>query len=88
MSHEPDRTTTHALDGGVAVAAVAEGTVRWFSPGRGFGFIEPDGGGDDVFVEQSHIVDGGFRTLDADERVTFERAADEAGPCARSVRRA
>lgn len=62
------------------------GTVRWFSPVRGFGFIAPDTGGDDVFVSQTELTGDGFRTLTADERVRFEMHTDEAGPMARTVR--
>lgn len=64
------------------------GTVRWFNAARGFGFIEPDTGGEDVFVSQADIAADGFRSLDVDERVTYRTGADGSGPCARSVRRA
>lgn len=64
------------------------GTVRWFNAARGFGFIAPDAGGDDVFVSQADIAGDGFRTLDPDERVTYHAGADGSGPRARAVRRA
>lgn len=64
------------------------GTVRWFNAARGFGFIAPETGGEDVFVSQADIAEDGFRTLDVDERVTYQPGADGSGPCARSVRRA
>src|ERR1700760_2012072 len=48
---------------------MAQGTVRWFDPAKGFGFIEPQDGGDDVFVHFSAIADtGGFRTLEEGQR--------------------
>lgn len=64
------------------------GTVRWFSPARGFGFIEPDTGGVDVFVSHDEIAGDGFRSLDAQERVRFQVATDAAGPLATGVHRA
>ena len=69
-------------------ADVAVGTVRWFNAARGFGFIAPEAGGEDVFVTHDDIAGDGFRTLDVDERVLYEPGADGSGPCARSVRRA
>lgn len=62
------------------------GTVRWFSPERGFGFIAPDDGGDDVFVRHSSIQREGFRSLDAGQRVAFKGASDNRGPRAIEVR--
>lgn len=47
------------------------GTVKWFNDAKGYGFIAPDGGGDDLFVHHSNIIMQGFRTLKADERVQF-----------------
>jgi cold shock protein len=47
------------------------GTVKWFNPEKGFGFITPDEG-DDVFVHFSKINKDGFKTLDEGQRVSFE----------------
>ena len=47
------------------------GTVKWFNGEKGFGFISPDGGGDDVFVHFSAIEASGYRTLDEGARVSF-----------------
>lgn len=49
-----------------------EGTVKWFNSDKGFGFIVPDGGAEDVFVHHSEIQGGGFRSLDENQRVRFE----------------
>jgi cold shock protein len=49
----------------------ATGTVRWFSHDRGYGFIAPDAGGDDVFVHFSK-VSGSYKDLDAGRRVEFD----------------
>jgi len=48
------------------------GTVKWFNSQKGFGFITPDGGGDDLFVHQSEIKSDGFRTLAEGEKVSYE----------------
>ena len=63
------------------------GTVKWFDPEKGFGFIEPDGDGPDVFVHFSAIADdGGFRTLDEGQRVEYTASQGERGPQADDVR--
>lgn len=54
-----------------------KGTVKWFNAEKGYGFIANDAGGDDVFVHFTAIVsDGGFRTLQEGQSVTFEIEAD------------
>ena len=66
---------------------MAQGTVKWFNPDKGFGFIAVDGGGADVFVHFSAIADtGGYRSLDENQRVEFETTAGPKGPQAESVR--
>ena len=62
------------------------GTVKWFNAEKGYGFIAQDGGGD-VFVHFSAIEGGGYRSLDENERVTFEITSGPKGPSAASVRR-
>src|SRR5690348_9753214 len=51
---------------------MAQGIVKWFNAAKGFGFIEQDGGGADVFVHQSSIAAEGYRSLDENQRVEFE----------------
>jgi CspA family cold shock protein len=51
---------------------MATGTVKWFNESKGFGFITPSGGGDDVFVHFSAIQGGGFKTLLEGQSVSFE----------------
>lgn len=51
---------------------MAKGTVKWFNESKGYGFIEPEGGGDDVFVHYSSIKAEGFRTLTEGQSVNFE----------------
>jgi CspA family cold shock protein len=66
---------------------MAAGTVRWFDAEKGFGFIEPQDGGEDVFVHFSAIEDtGGFRTLDEGQSVDFDATEGPRGPQADRVR--
>jgi len=51
---------------------VATGTVKWFSDSKGYGFIAPDSGGDDLFVHHSSIAGSGFKTLTEGAKVEFE----------------
>ena len=49
-----------------------QGTVKWFNDEKGFGFIQPDDGSEDVFIHHSGIVGGGFKSLEEGDRVTYE----------------
>ena len=51
---------------------MANGTVKWFNDSKGYGFIQQESGGDDVFVHFSAIEGSGFKTLAEGDRVTFE----------------
>ncbi|MFT8636677.1 MAG: cold-shock protein [Pseudoclavibacter sp.] len=51
---------------------MATGTVKWFNAEKGYGFIAPDDGGDDVFAHYSAIATEGFRTLEENQKVSFE----------------
>lgn len=62
-----------------------EGSVKWFSAEKGFGFITPDDGSKDCFVHHSEIQKNGFRTLEEGERVTFETQMGPKGPQAAKV---
>ena len=63
-----------------------KGTVKWFSDKKGFGFITPDGGGDDLFVHHSNITMDGFKTLRDGQAVEYEPAQGRKGLEATSVR--
>ena len=58
---------------------MASGTVKWFNDEKGFGFITPDGGGDDLFVHHSNIQMGGFKTLKDGQKVEYEPAQGRKG---------
>jgi cold shock protein len=59
---------------------MAQGTVKWFNGEKGFGFIEVDGGGADVFVHYSAIESTGFRSLDEGQRVEFNTTQGPKAP--------
>ena len=64
---------------------MATGTVKWFNDAKGFGFIEPDGGGSDVFAHFSAIAMDGFKTLKQGSRVTFEIQQGPKGQLAQNI---
>ncbi|MDB9823203.1 cold shock domain-containing protein [Deltaproteobacteria bacterium] len=66
---------------------MAEGTVKWFSDRKGFGFIEREDG-DDIFVHFSSIDMPGFKTLADGEKVTFDVENNDRGPVAKNVKKA
>ncbi|MDE0877963.1 MAG: cold-shock protein [Sphingomonas bacterium] len=55
------------------------GTVKFFNADKGYGFIAPEGGGDDAFVHISAVERAGMRTLDKDQRVSYELEQDKRG---------
>ena len=65
--------------------SMATGTVKWFNDAKGFGFIEPDGGGADVFAHFSAIAMEGFKTLKQGSRVTFEVTEGPKGQLAQNI---
>lgn len=64
---------------------MATGTVKWFNDAKGFGFIQPDGGGADVFAHFSAISMEGFKTLRQGARVRFEMTDGPKGRLARNI---
>lgn len=64
---------------------MSTGKVKWFNESKGYGFIEPDGGGRDVFVHYSAIQGEGYKTLSEGQLVEFEITQGEKGPQAANV---
>ncbi len=65
---------------------MATGTVKWFNADKGFGFIAPDDGGNDLFVHHSEIRTEGFASLEEGQKVEFSVGQGKKGPCATGVR--
>jgi cold shock protein len=65
---------------------MAYGTVKWFNDAKGFGFIEPEGGGADVFAHFSAVQMEGFRTLKQGGRVAYELVRGPKGDLAQNIR--
>jgi cold shock protein len=65
---------------------MASGVVKWFNDAKGFGFIQPDDGGDDVFAHFSAVQMDGFRTLRQGSRVDFEVVQGPKGNLAQNIR--
>ncbi|WP_031524896.1 cold-shock protein [Streptomyces sp. NRRL F-5123] len=64
---------------------MASGTVKWFNAARGFGFIEQDGGGADVFAHFSNIAAQDLGELVEGQKVTFDIASSPKGPTAENI---
>jgi cold shock protein len=65
-----------------------EGTVKWFNDEKGYGFISPDEGGEDLFVHHTGIAGSGFKSLEEGQKVTYEAAQGRRGMQAENVSRA
>jgi CspA family cold shock protein len=65
---------------------MANGTVKWFSDQKGYGFITPDDGGKDLFVHQTAIDASGFRSLAEGAKVSYDTEQGPKGPSAANVR--
>ena len=66
---------------------MANGTVKWFSDKKGFGFIELEDGSGDVFVHHSAINMEGFKSLDEGDKVSLEVEQGQRGPSAKNVKK-
>jgi CspA family cold shock protein len=67
-------------------AAVATGTVKWFNATKGFGFIQPDSGGKDVFVHISAVEKAGLSSLNEGAKVSYEEVANRGKTSAENLR--
>jgi len=66
---------------------MAQGTVKWFSQEKGYGFITPDEGDEDIFVHYTGIAGSGFRNLEEGDRVSYEPTRGRKGEQAQNVRK-
>jgi cold shock protein len=66
---------------------MAQGTVKWFSVEKGYGFISPDEGGEDVFVHHTGVTGEGFKTLEEGAKVSYEASQGRKGLQADNVSR-
>ena len=61
------------------------GTVKWFNESKGFGFISPDAGGEDLFAHFSEIQGNGFKTLQEGQKVRYVAGTGQKGPAATKI---
>ena len=65
---------------------MSTGTVKWFNDSKGYGFISPDGGGEDLFAQHSAIQSNGFRTLQENQKVEFDIVTGPKGKQAANIK--
>ena len=87
VSRPPGVSNNKRESKGVSEMAEREtGTVKWFNDAKGFGFITPEGGGDDLFAHFSEIRTEGFKTLQENQKVEFEVKTGPKGLQAANIR--
>jgi len=84
LAGEPSKTPEVAT--AEEIVSMAKGTVKWFNDSKGFGFIEQEGGGEDVFVHHSAILVDGYRSLKEGQQVDFEISTEAKGLRAANVK--
>lgn len=67
---------------------MSTGTVKWFNPTKGFGFIQPSNGGEDVFVHISAVEKAGFRTLNENETISYDLTTEKGKTSACNLKKA
>jgi cold shock protein len=65
---------------------VAQGAVKWFNPTKGYGFVQPDGGGKDVFIHISAVERAGLSTLNEGQKISFEVVANRGKESAENIK--
>jgi CspA family cold shock protein len=63
-----------------------QGTVKWFNPTKGYGFIQPDNGGNDVFVHITAVQEAGLKSLDEGQKIGFEVDQSRGKPSAEKLK--
>jgi cold shock protein len=67
---------------------MATGTVKWFNPSKGFGFIQPDDGGKDVFVHISAVERAGWRSLNEGQKISYDLQTEKGKTSAANLKEA
>ena len=67
------------------MSEVKTGTVKWFNNSKGYGFITPSEGGNDLFVHMSSILMEGYKTLSDNQKVSYQMETSDRGPVATNV---
>jgi cold shock protein len=65
---------------------VAQGAVKWFNPTKGYGFVQPDGGGKDVFIHISAVERAGMSTLNEGQKISFDVVANRGKESAENIK--
>ena len=65
---------------------MAKGTVKWFNPTKGYGFVQPEGGGKDVFVHISAVERAGLSTLNEGQNIEYELVANKGTESAENIK--
>lgn len=79
------KTNKKSVNSGIDNGAIKTGSVKWFNSEKGFGFIAPDEGGEDLFVHYSEVNSKGRVFLREKQKVQFEVGEGPKGPCAKNV---
>ena len=85
QSSDRPLTDGSGLEGEEKREKVAQGTVKWFSDEKGYGFITPDDGSKDLFIHHSNILGDGFKSLSEGQTVSYEAGEGRKGPEATNV---
>jgi CspA family cold shock protein len=85
LHNKSNRETQFMAMTGQRSTVVSTGTVKWFNEKKGFGFITPDSGSEDLFVHHSEVKTTGYASLAEGQKVEFTLGQGKKGPCATNV---